>query len=224
MSIRTVPYRCHRRSAKSSTPSTSTVVVGGSGSAQTSRNKVEHPTETPSVDANLDPARPAKRQRDLLANFAQQRSGPYVSLGQYSRSIRQMCAGHSRCSSAETEAPAIRRYPIGQLCRAPPYLHSLRSITVRPRAGPFALDGLFRNFHRARKDEPVHFNPASATSIPTTTSRHIDHHSHNHEQLLLARSKPLVQRPGLPMSSVWASQEKNRTPYSFQRPQSLSRP
>jgi hypothetical protein len=35
------------------------MVVGGSGNARTSRNRVDRPTETPSVDANLDPARPA---------------------------------------------------------------------------------------------------------------------------------------------------------------------
>ena len=63
MSIRIAPYRCRLRSAKSSTPSTSTLVVGGSGNARTIRSKVERPTETPSVDANLDPTRPASATR-----------------------------------------------------------------------------------------------------------------------------------------------------------------
>ncbi|MFF8327984.1 hypothetical protein, partial [Rhodococcus qingshengii] len=34
-----------------------------------------------------------------------------------------------------------------------------------------AVDGQFRNFHPAAKDQPVHFNPASATSIPATASQ-----------------------------------------------------
>ena len=38
------------------------------------------------------------------------------------------------------------------------------------RAGPFAVDGQFRHFHPAAKDQPVYFSPASATSIPTTAS------------------------------------------------------
>ena len=35
------------------------MVVDGSGSARTRRNRVERPTYMPSADANLDPARPA---------------------------------------------------------------------------------------------------------------------------------------------------------------------
>ena len=49
------------------------------------------------------------------------------------------------------------------------FLHCQWSITVCHRAGPFAVDGQFRNFHPASKDQPVYFSPASATSIPTTT-------------------------------------------------------
>jgi hypothetical protein len=43
MSSKIVPYRRPRRSEKSSTPSTVTVPIGGSGTARTRRNNVSRP-------------------------------------------------------------------------------------------------------------------------------------------------------------------------------------
>lgn len=51
---RTVPYRCRLRSAKWSEPSAGTTLVGGSGNAWTSRNRVERPTESPSACQKRD--------------------------------------------------------------------------------------------------------------------------------------------------------------------------
>jgi hypothetical protein len=59
MSTSTVPYTRPRRNAKSSTPSTSTPVTLGSGSALTRRSSVDRPTATPSLPAMRAPARPA---------------------------------------------------------------------------------------------------------------------------------------------------------------------
>lgn len=56
------------------------------------------------------------------------------------------------------------RTTLAALDQASSSLHSQWRITVWHTAGPFAVDGQFRNFHPAAKDQPVHFNPASATS------------------------------------------------------------
>jgi hypothetical protein len=59
MSTSTVPYTCPRRREKSSTPSTATVPISGSGNARITRNNVLRLTGTPSLVASRDPARPA---------------------------------------------------------------------------------------------------------------------------------------------------------------------
>jgi len=59
MSISTVAQECPLRSATSSTPSTVTGPASGSGSARTSRIKVNRDTTAPSAAASREPARPA---------------------------------------------------------------------------------------------------------------------------------------------------------------------
>ena len=55
-----VAYRCARRGAISSTPSTIGVGAGGIGSAISTRNTVDLETGTPSSASTAAPARPAK--------------------------------------------------------------------------------------------------------------------------------------------------------------------
>jgi len=59
MSISTVAYEWPLRLATSSTPSTVTGPAPGSGSARTSRIKVNRDTAVPSAAASREPARPA---------------------------------------------------------------------------------------------------------------------------------------------------------------------
>ena len=59
MSISTVPYTRPRRSAKSSTPSTTTTPSCGSGSRRIIRNSELRPVSNPSPAPSRAPARPA---------------------------------------------------------------------------------------------------------------------------------------------------------------------
>ena len=59
MSSRTLAYDWPRRLAQSSTPSTATLPISGSGSALISRISVHRDTIAPSARASRDPARPA---------------------------------------------------------------------------------------------------------------------------------------------------------------------
>ena len=82
MLISKVAYECPRLFEKSSTPSTVTCPISGSGSARTSWISVSRQTSTPSSLSSREAARPASGQHHGCEQQAQQHRPAGIPLGE----------------------------------------------------------------------------------------------------------------------------------------------